>query len=213
VRNVLVHRPPLRDSLTAATILGPYFAELNELSRKAIAIRHAIEGLVREEKAAAEADRTAGALAIRRGEADPGDKASKAVAEKAAVLRRKAGNIAAAQQAVAGDVEQLLKANGVGWALEAQAQASTARRDAQAVLDTFQAGRELVADLEASARWLRSAGQAKAAARPTYVPGLVRANRSPYSLAEVLAALAAIDEPAPAADEEAEEAEPAEAVA
>jgi hypothetical protein len=209
VRNPVNQRPPLRASLAATTVLGPLFAELDGLQRKAVGLRHAIEENVREQKAAAEQDRIAGARALRQGGADPGDKLSNAVAEKATVLRRKAEHVATAQQSVVRDIEQALVANGAGWALEAQAQASKARRDAQAVLETFQAGRDLVADLEASARWLRSAGQAKAPARPTYAPGLVQRNGEPYSLDEVLAALTAIDEPAAPVDEPAE----AEAVA
>jgi hypothetical protein len=210
----LNRRPSLPDGLAATTALASFFAEHDDLHGQAAALQRAIEGLARDAKDAAEKDKLAAATALRAGKSDPGDGNLQAIGVKRSAATRRAAQIGDAQALVVRDIERLLEANGTAWGEEAIARASQARLDAQAALDAFRAARELVADLEASARWLRTAGQAKAGRQFGHVPGLIQRNGQPFALGEVVAALSTIDEepasappdPEPASDDEPEEA-------
>jgi hypothetical protein len=186
----LNRRPELPASLAATAALAGLMTEYDSLRAQGVGIQRAIDGLRRERREAAEKDKEAGALALRNDKPDPGDKASKAVEERAATLERRFGHVSTAQRNVLADVERQLEANGADWAADATAQAERARRDVATAFEAYRAAWDRLAVLQGAARWLRTAGAAKPAPHLPAVPGLKAANGEVYSLATVLDALA-----------------------
>lgn len=184
----LVTRPDLPASLVAAAALQPLFAEHDQLREQAIGLQRAIDGLPRERREAADKDRSAGAAAIRRGSADPGDKASKAVEERAATLERRLAHLRLAMQDIVRDIERKLETDGATWAADAAMRAAEARDELAGAFAAYRAAWEAVGTFEVAARWLRTAGAAKSAPRILDVPLKTPAGVS-YSLTTVLAAL------------------------
>lgn len=191
----LDQKPPLPAGLASAKALTPLFAEHDERLREAHAIRREIEQLTRDADAAREADKAEAARAFREGKPDSGNHREAALGSARSDLGRRAVLAADARELVIRDIELQLTDHGEAWALEAEGRVRQAKLDAQKALDAYKAARLLVADLEVSARWLRSGGNAKPLSVLPNVVGLPSDGYTgnPYHLSVVLTALEAID--------------------
>jgi len=211
VRSIHDNQPVLVSGTKAARSLADLFAESAKFTAEMKRIRRDLDGGPERRAAAAARDRDAAAIALRKGEPDPGRRNEDAEAISEQDLRRKFANLRAAADLVEHDLAKLLRDKGADLAADARAHGDGARAERQRAVQALIEASTMVAELDDLERWLTSAGETKVNVAPMItLPGRPDGE---YRIGEVLDALAAMDDASAGTEVEVatvEEREPAE---
>ena len=181
-------------------------SEYARLREERNAANAAVAELEAGRSAAAEADRQRLADALRRGEPDPGDVATKEAEAAIANAQRRAEALTVAAADAGKDLVATVERQKAAWGAKLDAREDAARRALVDAVDAVTAAHGALADVLSLRAWLQAFPGGKwkwSAGFLGRTPGLVGANGSPLITADVLAALRRLaDRPEPKAPPE-----------
>lgn len=187
LRDVTVPKPPAGAITDAPTVVA--LEAHAELLARALAELDQFEAASQGVEAAREADRTAYAIALRKGRADPGSKAVNAATATLENARRTADALLLATQAAKDDLIAVVEDRREQLAADAAAQVAEARGRLREAMIAVRVAADDLGQATSAAGWCQRFPDAGGGAGGVRLLGLMAPNGDPRTLAEVLTAL------------------------